>query len=391
MSSVEAVTIKSRMDVDEEADLTFLSDDSSFYGRSTANLSDATTCECNGLTGATGDEKTKAELEKEVSEFDPITYWIDHHKNIQVLAALNGRAEREAAKVAATRPAQKRKPHDGAADTSESLENPGHQRKKAKVGTSENGIAREAVTKPERAADHGVKPKLLQQPYNRFEGNHYAKQLSESVGDFLVRLAPSRTAVADVGAWLWVANVYEKPRSEPSDVAGLITAGQNILREYDRRKASLMEAGLHKATVTKKLYPDRLALEDKIKKAAKKHNVMDGKWMLFPTTKDADDVWFLIAKATAEGKLGSAAKVATDDGSNTPERLICVYTKDFSDTDDVKRVLFKLNDLGLARKGEMRGIYYKCDAYTHLDIKSGNEYKVKASMYSSKDVFDGKL
>jgi len=36
-----------------------------------------------------------------------------------------------------------------------------------------------------------------------------------------------------------------------------------------------------------------------------------------------------------------------------------------------------------------RGIYYKADAYTYLDIKGQNEWRLKASMYSSRDLLKG--
>ena len=89
--------------------------------------------------------------------------------------------------------------------------------------------------------------------------------------------------------------------------------------------------------------------------------------MLFPAVEDVDYVWSQIAKGTAEAELGVAAKVAaageeeeTDGGRR---RLICVYTKDFGDREDVKRVLVGLKRMGLLRGedgGEGRGIYYKC-------------------------------
>ena len=47
------------------------------------------------------------------------------------------------------------------------------------------------------------------------------------------------------------------------------------------------------------------------------------------------------------------------------------------------RVVKELKRLNLISE---KGIYYKCDAYTYLEINSGNEYKLKASMYSSKDL-----
>ena len=113
--------------------------------------------------------------------------------------------------------------------------------------------------------------------------------------------------------------------------------------------------------------------------------------MLFPMADDVNRFWSLVATATAAGELGHAAKVAADDGSgNASARLICVYTEDFSDKEDVKRVLGRLVDMGLVtRKGPMgedRGIYYKADAFTNLGIDSKNEWGLKASLFSSKDV-----
>ena len=67
------------------------------------------------------------------------------------------------------------------------------------------------------------------------------------------------------------------------------------------------------------------------------------------------------------GHLGVAAKVATDDGeAGNKARLIAIYTRDYEDREDVKRVLKKLVELNLVRRGE-RPIYYKRDALTYLD------------------------
>lgn len=111
--------------------------------------------------------------------------------------------------------------------------------------------------------------------------------------------------------------------------------------------------------------------------------------MLFPTTDQVDPVWKTVVTALDQGKLGSIAKVATDDGSGQA-RLICVYTDNFGDKEDVKRVLRALAEIDLVI-AESRPIYYKCDAYTHLDIKSNNDYGLRASMFSSRDVLSGKV
>jgi Basophilic leukemia-expressed protein Bles03 len=70
-------------------------------------------------------------------------------------------------------------------------------------------------------------------------------------------------------------------------------------------------------------------------------------------------VWAVIARATANNELGIAAKVSPEDGDDRQSRVICVYTKDFTDTKDVSRVVHKLKDLGIV---DSRGkpIHYKC-------------------------------
>ena len=165
--------------------------------------------------------------------------------------------------------------------------------------------------------------------------------------------------------------------------------------------------------------------------------------MLFPMPEDVNRWWKVVAEGTASGELGIAAKVATDDGRGEREsRVICVYTADFEDRADVKRVLQRLVAAGLVRKkgpmGEDRGVFYKCgellsfspftpfflfvfyfvcmyvrgwvfgkgrtartwevpwltptvlspllDAFTHLGITGGNEWELKPSLYASRDV-----
>jgi hypothetical protein len=140
--------------------------------------------------------------------------------------------------------------------------------------------------------------------------------------------------------------------------------------------------------------------------------------MIFTPPESVNEIWNAIALATADNQLGTAAKVApaTDDNVGK-DRLICVYTRDFRDREDVERVVGKMRSLGLVEEGG-RGIHYKCgmfvllkafiilesffsfwiilghrklntdgkiDAYTYLDIKRDNEFGIKASMYSSNE------
>lgn len=187
-----------------------------------------------------------------------------------------------------------------------------------------------------------------------------------------------------------------KPKSQvkEGDVATLTRKGNDLLRAYENEASSLRAAhdksgAKTTAALTRKLNPLRRTLERNIFALAKETGVTSGKWMFFPTVDYVDSFWKTVVTAVDKGDLGDVAKVATDDRSGHA-RLICVYTEDFSDKEDVKRVLMTLVEKGLVDE-ELRPIYYKCDAYTHLDIKSNNAYGLKASLFSSRDVLAGKV
>jgi hypothetical protein len=65
---------------------------------------------------------------------------------------------------------------------------------------------------------------------------------------------------------------------------------------------------------------------------------------------------------------------------------VCVYTKDFQDANDVRRVLDELETMGLVNAGKV--IYYKPDAYTYLDLKrdTAAQYGLQASLYNSRSM-----
>ena len=108
-------------------------------------------------------------------------------------------------------------------------------------------------------------------------------------------------------------------------------------------------------------------------------------WMLFPPDDIVDGTWRLVVESVIGNRLGSGAKIATGPSNPGRPRLICVYTSDWSDVSDVRRVLDELVELGLCPR-EGNGIYYKNDAFTYLGIDSGNAYGLKASLYSSRDM-----
>jgi hypothetical protein len=111
-----------------------------------------------------------------------------------------------------------------------------------------------------------------------------------------------------------------------------------------------------------------------------------GKWLVFVPCENVDKVWSRIARATEHDLLGISAKVSTavPNGYDASRHLICVYTNDFRQKDDVARVLNALREIGIIGK-----LYYKTDEATLSGLYSSNgpftKKKGRASLYCSDD------
>lgn len=229
--------------------------------------------------------------------------------------------------------------------------------------------------------------------YNMYESYPSGRKMSETVSEFLTRLPPRSTLSSESAPWIYIANPHYQDKPTSEDLAGFRQVGHRLLYDYTAKKDEIESsmAGKPKGTITKRLTPIRKKLETDIFSAAREKGIKSGKWMLFPPPDKVNEMWTLVANAVANGELGHAAKAAADDGSgDNNARLICIYTEDYADKDDVKRVLVKLVELGLVSNwGDGKPIYYKADCFTHLDIMGGNEWGLKASLYSSTDNFGG--
>jgi hypothetical protein len=93
------------------------------------------------------------------------------------------------------------------------------------------------------------------------------------------------------------------------------------------------------------------------------HSENGGKWLIFVPLQHVDDVWEKIRLATEQGSLGSSAKVSTaranPNATNSEAKVICVYTYDWTDEHDVRRIREELRQLGIKSK-----IPYKADQET---------------------------
>ncbi|PLB52743.1 DUF1917-domain-containing protein [Aspergillus steynii IBT 23096] len=201
-------------------------------------------------------------------------------------------------------------------------------------------------------------------------------QTNQPLPDLTARIPPSTSNIHDTGPWIYVMNPRYQGPQEPNGTSFWAEASETILNMPVRRQGGRGSA--------KEMNETRRFMEQNILCLARRKGIVMGKWMFFLTRDRVDYFWNVIAQATERGELGPSAKVATDDGSGKA-RLLAVYTRDFEDVADVRRVAQKLAELGLIKPHD-RPIYYKTNAYTLLDINSNNPWGLKASMYNSRDM-----
>ncbi|KAE9572388.1 hypothetical protein CGMCC3_g11372 [Colletotrichum fructicola] len=241
--------------------------------------------------------------------------------------------------------------------------------------------------------------------HNPYAGVPYAWQLTETLSDFLNRLPPETTeGTADV-PWIFICNPFiarksrflaqnqfsrgnedEAPEEDGSQLNTLVEGGTERLRILGN-----FVDGIHR---TKKSATAKLSEINHEKKQAVKDvlslahacKVRSGKWLLFCSPRDVNEVWAIIARATANNELGIAAKVAPrQDATGRKDRMIAVYTADFNDVTDVMRVLRRLRELKVV-EAMGRPIYYKPDAFTYIGVAHGNQWDIRASIHSSLDI-----
>lgn len=129
---------------------------------------------------------------------------------------------------------------------------------------------------------HVQTPASDQVLFNRLEGLESARQLSETVDDFLKRVPP--TASPSVGPWIWIDN----PTIERKGKGNAIGLGDSskfsarcatLLEEFDMERATIeseME-GKAKATITRKITPLRIRLTQSLLDVAVEEDCRNGK------------------------------------------------------------------------------------------------------------------
>jgi hypothetical protein len=125
-----------------------------------------------------------------------------------------------------------------------------------------------------------------------------------------------------------------------------------------------------------------------------KYSIYPGKWLLFFGARKLaamEKTWESIAAALVENRISATGrrkeceeprteflrKIDAKISTQSRSYILCVYTKDFTDIEDVMKVREELRKLGVTNK-----IHYKADIYTILDIYKKNDWGLPEMLYS---------
>ena len=123
-----------------------------------------------------------------------------------------------------------------------------------------------------------------------------------------------------------------------------------------------------KSSIILRLEGEELSIPADVKRideVAQRANILVGKWLIRRDRSEIDIAWKTVAKGVFYGELGYLAKASTARESER-EHVICVYTDNYFDFEDVMRVRERLRELKFTEK-----LCYKPDIYTYLGIYSG--------------------
>jgi hypothetical protein len=123
---------------------------------------------------------------------------------------------------------------------------------------------------------------IVEELKNPYEGDPAARQLNESVDEFLKRMPVLNHPF--VGPWLWIANFFSRGQTfdenhNSSNVPGFIKKGQILLQEYLDKRSQLEREfpNLAAGSITRRLGPDREKLKDNLLQVAKSCEILAGK------------------------------------------------------------------------------------------------------------------
>ncbi|XP_070572504.1 UPF0696 protein C11orf68 homolog [Ptychodera flava] len=183
------------------------------------------------------------------------------------------------------------------------------------------------------------------------------KEPGNDINDFLANNRPSALCRSNKIGWIYVESPKDWRSGHEPDIDGLE-------EDWERLKSSGRSINFYT-----------------IMQLSKSHQMTLGKWLMhIPTGFQADYAWEKIAKATARGDLGCAAKVSPYDSSQTNyQHVICVYNEDCTNEEQIK----DLEDKIRKNAGIKCHLNYKPEVYTYIGVYRRNEWNLRPTIYES--------
>jgi hypothetical protein len=168
---------------------------------------------------------------------------------------------------------------------------------------------------------------------------------------------------------------------DPSDI---VTTEENekifFSYEVDLETNEVYDSGINPTDVEFEKVEWLYAANNKYPKGSVEHHEKTGKWMLFLKPWQVNQVWFDIKSGIAKGKLWHS-KVTTNNPLKKTHAVM-IYTKDYTDLEDVIRVLDYIYWARLVPRYTM--LRYKADWQTLAGIYSGGTER--PSIYASETI-----
>jgi hypothetical protein len=138
--------------------------------------------------------------------------------------------------------------------------------------------------------------------------------------------------------------IYENIWGLPNDYSKKKYDGSNVIFEKPNRK---VKRGDNETLPSK--YTEDYWIRAYSPKNSAKNNKNSGKWLCFCPKNQIDAAWQQVKDSTEKGLLGPLSKVSTKLGEQGKDYVICVYTKNWKNEEDVMRVREVLRDLGFEK------------------------------------------
>lgn len=186
-----------------------------------------------------------------------------------------------------------------------------------------------------------------------------------SLEQFLRKIQPSRTSCEDA-AWIHasIGMLHYTTAEEERRILTALDDWERIIRETPTIVSSNVDA------------------------VAQKYNLKHGKWMIFSSCDEVDNVWKALCRSLLIRGLGSCSEIKVSTHSPTDTKhVILAYTDDYKNETDVygvaQGIKSALRSSGVDALADKR-LLYKPDIYTHLNIYSKNPYHLKPTIYTDK-------